>query len=339
MRVLVTGATGYIGSHTVIELLDRGHEVIGVDDFSASSPEVRSTIDRIAGRRMEFIEIDLRNRNLVNRLVKSADADAVIHFAGRKFVAESVTEPLRYYSRNVTTSINLAEACTKHGVKKIIFSSSCTVYGNPTVFPVAECNAIQPVSPYGRTKAVIEAMFEDLCSSDPSLSVMALRYFNPIGAHPSGRLGEVQRGVPNSLLPFVMQVARGERPLISVYGDDYDTTDGTCVRDYVHVVDIARAHAMAVDFAENETGFTAMNLGTGVGRSVLEVIEAVRRVTGQPVHHQVTSRRPGDAAVVFAEPSRAKQLLGWEADTDLDRMVGDHWRFEQAQLSAQAIAS
>ncbi len=339
MRVLVTGATGYIGSHTVVELLERGHDVIGVDDFSASVPSVQGTIEQISGQPMTLVQLDLRHRDGVDALIGSVQPDALIHFAGRKFVGESVSDPIQYYGRNVTASINLAEACQRHGVDQIIFSSSCTVYGEATILPVSEANPIMPVSPYGRSKAMTESVLSDLAAAWDDLSVLALRYFNPIGAHPAGILGEVPIGEPNNLLPYVMQVARGERPELSVFGDDYPTPDGTCIRDYVHVVDIAKAHAIALDYTTRYRGFEAMNLGTGVGRSVLEVIRAARDVTARPIPYRIVERRPGDAARVYAQAKRASYHLDWEADPDLHRMIADHWRFERSLSSERRLAS
>ncbi len=339
MRVLVTGVTGYIGSHAAVELLDVGHDVVGVDDFSASSPSVRAAIERAAGRPIELHELDLRNRAAVNCLFDKGNFDAVIHFAGRKFVGESMDRPVRYYSRNVGASINLAAAAQRHRVEKIVFSSSCTVYGNPAQLPVNEATPVAPVSPYGRTKVAVEDLFSDLCATDPNMSVLSLRYFNPIGAHPSGLLGEVPQGTPNNLLPYVMQVAAGQRSTLSVFGGDYDTADGTCIRDYVHVVDIAKAHVRALDYVDHVRGFDAMNLGTGRGSSVLEIITACRIATRRDIPYQIVDRRAGDAAVIFADPTRANIDLGWRAEANLTQMCFDHWRFERAHLAPEAQAS
>lgn len=339
MRVLVTGVTGYIGSHAAVELLNAGHEVVGVDDFSASSAKTQLAIERTAGRPFELHELDLRDRAGIECIFGHADIDAVIHFAGRKFVGESVMNPVRYYTRNVVASVNLLAAAQQHGVHDLVFSSSCTVYGNPTQLPVTEQSKIEPVSPYGRTKAIVEGFLHDLCASDPTTSVLALRYFNPIGAHSGGAIGEIPSGTPNNLMPYIMQVATGERAVLSVYGDNYNTPDGTCIRDYVHVVDIAKAHVRALEFVRRNKGFDAMNLGTGNGYSVLEVLNACRAATGKPIAHRVVKRRPGDAAVIFADPSKANRELNWHAEIDLAQMCRDHWNFAQRQTPSQANVS
>ncbi len=348
MRVLVTGVTGYIGSHAAVELLGAGHDVIGVDDFSASTIETRQAIERAAGRKIEFHELDLRDGKGVECLLGHAELDAILHFAGRKFVGESVANPIRYYTRNVTASVNLFAAAERNAINNVVFSSSCTVYGNPAKLPVTEQSQIAPVSPYGRTKAVVEGLLQDLCHAQPKMRALALRYFNPIGAHPSGLIGEIPWGTPNNLVPYVMEVATGERAVLSVFGDDYNTPDGTCVRDYVHVVDIAKAHVLALEAVrrntfgnrfENRDGFGALNLGTGHGSSVLEVLDACRTATQRPIAHQVVARRPGDAAVIYADPTRAASELGWRAELDLITMCTDHWNFAQNIAEQQADVS
>lgn len=329
MKVLLTGATGYLGSHTAVELLAAGHDVTGVDDFSTSDPDVLHDIQTVAGRSMTLVQADLRNRAEVDCLLGSTPIDAIVHFAGRKFVGESVAKPMRYYERNLSSSINLTAAAGRHGIDKIVFSSSCTVYGNPAHLPVTEATPVAPVSPYGRTKAMTEQLLADWCAAKPKAAVLALRYFNPIGAHPSGLLGEVPVGPPNNLLPYVMQVARRARPFLAVYGNDYETSDGTCVRDYIHAVDLAKAHVLAIDHLERQDGFDAINLGTGVGSSVLDVLRACERAVGFRIPHRIKARRPGDAASIYADPSKAEQVLGWRASADLDQMCTDHWRFER----------
>ncbi len=338
MKVLVTGVTGYIGSHTAVELLAEGHDLIGIDDFSTSSPKVKHDIERVAGRPFTLLDLDLRNRCEVECLLASGEFDAIIHFAGRKFVGESVAEPMQYYERNLAASVSLAAAAQRHEISHVVFSSSCTVYGQPTQLPVTEETPIAPVSPYGRTKAMTETVLQDLCDATPSASVLALRYFNPIGAHPSALLGEVPSGPPNNLLPYIMQVAKRVRPFLNIYGGDYDTHDGTCIRDYIHVVDLARAHVLALDRAAETTGFEALNLGTGIGSSVLDVLEACEKATGRAIPHQIVDRRPGDAASMFADPSRAQQLLGWKAEANLPEMCLDHWNFER-NLDVDALSA
>ena len=338
MKVLVTGVTGYIGSHTAVELLAQGHDLTGIDDFSTSSSMVKQDIERVAGRPFTLLDLDLRNRCEIDCLLASTDFDAIIHFAGRKFVGESVADPMRYYERNLSASVSLAAAAQRHDVPRLVFSSSCTVYGQASQLPVTEQTPIAPVSPYGRTKAMTESVLEDLCAATPSASILALRYFNPIGAHPSTQLGEVPTGPPNNLLPYIMQVAKRVRPFLKIFGGDYDTHDGTCLRDYIHVVDLARAHVLALDHVTQSTGFDAINLGTGVGSSVLDVLEACEAATGRSIPHQIVARREGDAEAMFADPSRARQVLGWKAEADLAEMCIDHWNFEQS-LGIQSLSA
>lgn len=338
MKVLVTGVTGYIGSHTAVELLAQGHDLTGIDDFSTSSSMVKQDIERVAGRPFTLLDLDLRNRCEIDCLLASTDFDAIIHFAGRKFVGESVADPMRYYERNLSASVSLAAAAQRHDVPRLVFSSSCTVYGQASQLPVTEQTPIAPVSPYGRTKAMTESVLKDLCAATPSASILALRYFNPIGAHPSTQLGEVPTGPPNNLLPYIMQVAKRVRPFLKIFGGDYDTHDGTCLRDYIHVVDLARAHVLALDHVTQSTGFDAINLGTGVGSSVLDVLEACEAATGRSIPHQIVARREGDAEAMFADPSRARQVLGWKAEADLAEMCIDHWNFEQ-NLGIQSLSA
>ncbi|MFW2380523.1 MAG: UDP-glucose 4-epimerase GalE [Acidimicrobiales bacterium] len=332
MKVLVTGATGYLGSHTALELLHAGHRVIGVDDLSASDISVKKSVETLADRTMGFVRLDLRDRVAVDDLLAGHCFDAVIHFAGRKFVAESMIDPLRYFDRNVVASAVLFRAAQRYGVPRLVLSSSCTVYGQPGTVPVDENAPIEPVNPYGRTKAIVEEMLADLCRVAVGTSALALRYFNPIGAHPSGMLGETILGRPNNLLPYVMEVAAGGRPYLPVFGADYPTPDGTCVRDYIHVDDLAKAHVCALQALEEVDGFHALNIGTGTGSSVLEVLSACELAVGVEIPYRIVDRRPGDAAMVYAETSQAERVLNWRADRDIQTMCRDHWNFHRPKM-------
>lgn len=331
-NVLLTGGAGYIGSHTAAWLLERGWGVVVVDNFSNSSPVVLERLAEIVpGGRLRGHDLDIRNTDGLREILQSDDVEAVVHFAGLKAVGESVEDPLSYYSANVAGSVSLIEAMDSAGVRQLVFSSSCTVYGDPETLPLTEdAPRKRAASPYGRTKQMVEDLIHDVAESDRRWRAISLRYFNPVGTHPSGRIGEDPSGVPNNLMPYVMQVAIGRRPFVSVYGDDYPTPDGTGVRDYIHVVDLASAHEAALVALHDRAGYRALNVGTGNGYSVLEVIDAASRATGSPIRYKIVDRRPGDVAATWADPSRAEEELGWRAERDLDTMAADHWRWQAA---------
>jgi UDP-glucose 4-epimerase len=327
--VLLTGGAGYIGSHTAVELLDAGWRVVVVDDLSNSSPVALDRVAELAGGAdLRRHRLDVRDTAGLTEVLSGEGVDAVVHFAGLKAVGESVAQPLRYYTVNVAGTASLLRAMEAAGVRRIVFSSSCTVYGDPERVPIAETARRRAASPYGRTKLIIEDMLADLAASDARWRALALRYFNPAGAHPSGRLGEDPEGIPNNLMPYVMQVAIGRRPHVRVFGDDYPTPDGTGVRDYLHVVDLALGHLAALEAGATLGGFAAVNLGTGRGASVLEVIAAASRAVGRDLPYEVVGRRPGDVAASWADPSLAHELLGWKATRGLDEMAADHWRWQ-----------
>jgi len=326
--MLVTGGTGYIGSHTVLELLSAGHEVFIVDNLSNSKPSVLERIGRIAGRRPGFAQTDVRDRAALRRLFAERRFDAVFHFAGLKAVGESVASPLAYYDSNVSGSVALFECMGEAGVKTIVFSSSATVYGEPASVPIREDFPLAARNPYGRCKLLIEEILRDLEKADAAWRVALLRYFNPVGAHASGMIGEDPGGVPNNLMPYIAQVAVGRLPELSVYGGDYPTPDGTGVRDYVHVVDLARGH-LAVLAALREPGVLTVNLGTGRGYSVLEMVRAFSVASGKCVPYRIVARRPGDIAQCYADPALARRLLGWQAQFGLDAMCADTWRWQR----------
>ena len=327
--ILVTGGAGYIGSHCCVELLAAGYEVVVLDNLSNSSRESLVRVEEIAGRALDFEEVDLLDAAATDRVVGAHDFDAVIHFAGLKAVGESVGIPLRYYHNNITGTLNLLESLRERGPKRLVFSSSATVYGDPATLPIREDFPTSATNPYGRTKLMIEEILGDLARSDPAWKFILLRYFNPVGAHASGRIGEDPRGIPNNLMPYVMQVAVGRREKLGVFGDDYDTRDGTGVRDYIHVVDLVLGHLAALRKLEETDGCVAYNLGTGTGYSVLEMLDAARRATGRAIPHEVVARRPGDIAACYADPSLAAEKLGWRAERGLDEMVADAWRWQE----------
>ena len=326
--VLVTGGAGYIGSHTVLLLLEAGRRVLVLDNLSNSSREALERVAAITGKRAEFVEGDIRDTALLDRLFQEHDIGSVIHFAGLKAVGESVAQPLRYYDCNVTGSLRLLEAMDRAGVRNLVFSSSATVYGDPASVPIREDFPLSATNPYGATKLHIEDMLRDLHRADPRWSVALLRYFNPVGAHESGRIGEDPNGEPNNLMPYVAQVAVGKREQLRVFGDDYDTPDGTGVRDYIHVMDLAEGHLAALDALARDGGLITTNLGTGRGYSVLEMVRAFAAASGREVRYQIAERRPGDVASCYADPAHAKKVLGWEAKRGIDTMCADHWRWQ-----------
>ncbi len=324
--ILVTGGAGYIGSHTVIALMERGHDVVIADDLSNSNPNAVDAIETLAGRRPAFHEVDLCDREALDAVFDAHPIEAVIHFAGLKAVGESAEQPLRYYRTNLTSTLNLLEAMATHDVWDLVFSSSATVYGDPEILPIPETASTGATNPYGRTKLMIEEICRDAAAADPRWRISLLRYFNPVGAHPSGDLGEDPNGIPNNLVPFVMQVAVGRRDKVNVFGDDYDTHDGTGVRDYIHVVDLALGHLAALDHIGD--GCDAFNLGTGNGASVLDVIKATSEVSGVEVPYTVADRRPGDIATSLADPTKANTEWGWRADRALEVMLRDAWNWQ-----------
>ncbi len=327
--ILVTGGAGYIGSHAVLELLLAGHEVLVLDDLSNSSKVALDRVEQLAGRTLQFIKGDVRNRSLLKALFASYPITAVLHFAGLKAVGESVREPLRYYETNVSGSIALCQAMAEAGVFKLVFSSSATVYGDSPKMPITEnCPTGVPTNPYGQSKLMAENVLKGLAESDPRWSIALLRYFNPIGAHESGLIGEDPNGTPNNLLPYMLQVAVGHRKQLNVYGADYPTPDGTGVRDYIHVVDLAKGHLKALERLDLVHGVSTWNLGTGRGYSVRQMITAFEEVIGRPLPHVFKARRPGDAAQCWSDPSKASDDLGWKAERDLLVMLTDAWRWQ-----------
>ena len=329
MAILITGGTGFIGSHTVVELLGKGEEVIIVDNLCNSKLCVLDRIEKITGRRPIFYQVDLLDRPALSAVFdKHAEIDSVIHFAGLKAVGESVSQPLRYYHNNLTGTFNLCEEMITHSVTRIVFSSSATVYGLPKSVPISEDFPLSTTNPYGETKLMIERILRDLTVPHPEFSLAILRYFNPIGAHKSGLIGEDPRGIPNNLLPYVAKVAYGKLPCLKVFGNDYDTPDGTGVRDYIHVVDLARAHLCALDFTKAHAGIDYFNIGTGNGYSVLQVVKAFEKASGKPVKYEIAPRRSGDIGACYANPEKAAKMLGWHAEYGIEEMCEDAARWQ-----------
>lgn len=325
--ILVTGGTGYIGSHTCVELIQAGYDVVVIDNLYNSKEAVLDRVQQITGTKPKFYEADIRDKAALDKIFSENKIDAVIHFAGLKAVGESVQIPLAYYDNNIGGSVILYQAMKDHGVKTVVFSSSATVYGDPATVPIKEDFPLSTTNPYGTTKLYNERILEDVCISDPEFSVMLLRYFNPIGAHKSGLIGETPNGIPNNLVPYIAQVATGQREFLRVWGNDYPTVDGTGVRDYIHVVDLAKGHICAVDYALKHKGIEKVNLGTGNGYSVLQVKDAFAKACGKEIPYQIMDRRPGDIATCYADTAKAKELLGWEAQYDINDMCEDGWRF------------
>lgn len=328
MAILVTGGAGYIGSHTCVELLDAGYDIVIVDNLSNSKSDVIKRIRAITGKDFRFYPVDILDKPALSAVFMDNSIDAVIHFAGLKAVAESVEFPLRYYHNNVAGTLVLCEVMQEYGVKKMVFSSSATVYGVPESVPIKEDAPLAPVNPYGRTKLMIEQILQDLHQADQRWGIALLRYFNPIGAHKSGCIGEDPQGIPNNLMPYITQVAVGKLPVLKVFGSDYPTHDGTGVRDYIHVVDLAVGHLRALEKVQDPGGVYIYNLGTGRGYSVMDVISAFEKASGKKIPYEVTQRRPGDVAASYADPAKAKQELDWEARRDLLDMCIDSWRWQ-----------
>ncbi|MFZ5572858.1 MAG: UDP-glucose 4-epimerase GalE [Thermodesulfobacteriota bacterium] len=328
MKVLVTGGAGYIGSHTCVELLAAGHEVVVVDNLCNSSRESLRRVQEISGRELVFHEVDLLDKTALDDIFRRTDIQAVIHFAGLKAVGESVRLPLSYYHNNISGSLNLLRVMDECRVRNLVFSSSATVYGDPRTVPIREDFPVSPTNPYGRTKLMIEEVLRDVHAADQAWNIALLRYFNPVGAHPSGRIGEDPSDIPNNLMPYVSQVAVGKLPRLSIFGNDYPTPDGTGVRDYIHVVDLARGHIQALKKLSMSPGLLTLNLGTGRGYSVLEMVRAFEKASGQRVPYTIVGRRPGDIASCYADPSRARDELGWSAERGIDEMCRDAWRWQ-----------
>ena len=329
-KILVTGGSGYIGSHTVVELIQAGFEPVILDNLSNSSAEVLGRIHELTGRHVPLVEGDINDASLLRGLLAEHRFDATIHFAGLKSVGESVSDPLSYYRNNVNGTVTLLQCLGEAGVKRFVFSSSATVYGDPRSVPIREDAPTGPTNPYGKTKWLIEHILSDLAASDPGWAIGVLRYFNPVGAHLSGRIGESPRGIPNNLMPYVTQVAVGKRERLSVFGGDYPTPDGTGVRDYIHVVDLALGHIAALKRADRAAGIWTVNLGTGQGYSVLDIVKAFERASGRTIPYQVVARRPGDIAQCFADPTTAERELGWKASRGLEQMCADSWRWQSS---------
>ena len=328
-KILITGGAGYIGSHTALELLNEGYEVVVYDNLSNSSKESVKRVEELTGKEIRFYEGDVLDADALKQMFEAEKVDAVIHCAALKAVGESVQKPLEYYQNNITGTLTLMKVMSKVGVKNIVFSSSATVYGNPEVMPITEdCPKGQCTNPYGWTKSMMEQIMTDLQKADPQWNVILLRYFNPVGAHKSGRIGEDPKGIPNNLMPYISQVAVGKLEKLGVFGDDYDTPDGTGVRDYIHVVDLAVGHVKAINYIFTNPGLDIINLGTGVGYSVLDMVKAFAKASGREVPYEIKPRREGDIAMCYADPSKAAKVLAWKAERGLEEMCEDTWRWQ-----------
>lgn len=331
MAILVTGGAGYIGSHTCVELLNEGYEVVVADNLCNSSMVSIERVEKITGKKVTFYEVDLRDKEGLNAVFDKEEIDSVIHFAGLKAVGESVSKPLEYYDNNIGGTLVLCQVMRDHNVKNIVFSSSATVYGNPAFVPITEeCPKGEITNPYGQTKGMLEQILTDLYVADSQWNVILLRYFNPIGAHISGIIGEDPKGIPNNLVPYIAQVAVGKLECLGVFGDDYNTHDGTGVRDYIHVVDLAKGHVKAIEKLREKEGVSIYNLGTGNGYSVLDVVHAFEKACGREIKYQIKPRRPGDIDACYADPAKAEKELGWKAEFDINRMCEDSWRWQSA---------
>ena len=328
MAILITGGAGYIGTHAMVEFLEAGKEIVCVDNFSNSKPEALERVRRITGKDFKFYKVDLLDRDALEQVFKENKIESCIHFAGLKAVGESCEKPLLYYHNNLTSTFILCDLLSKYGAKKIVFSSSATVYGKPASVPITEDFPTSTTNPYGETKLMIERILTDLYAADNEWSISILRYFNPIGAHKSGLIGEDPKGIPNNLLPYVAQVATGKRECLSVFGNDYNTHDGTGVRDYIHVVDLAKAHLKAIERAEKITGVEKFNVGTGEGYSVLDIVKAYEKTTGAKVNYKIVARRPGDIDECYADPKKAYEVLGWKAENTIEDMCRDSYRWQ-----------
>ena len=329
MAILITGGAGYIGSHTMVEFLNAGRELVVVDNFMNSKPEALERVKKITGKDFKFFQVDLLDKEAIDKVVRENNIDSCIHFAGLKAVGESCAKPMLYYHNNITGTLNLCEALQKYGAKRIVFSSSATVYGLPKSVPISEDFPLSTTNPYGETKLMIERILKDCTVAYPDLSVCVLRYFNPIGAHSSGLIGEDPRGIPNNLLPYISKVAAGKLECLSVFGNDYNTKDGTGVRDFIHVVDLALAHLKAIEYTANMKGIDYINVGTGNGYSVLEMVAAFEKAWGAPVKYKIAPRRPGDIAECYADPKKAAETLGWRAERGLEQMCEDSARWQR----------
>lgn len=337
MSILVAGGAGYIGSHTCVELLEAGYDVVVVDNLYNANPEALKRVEKITGKTVTFYEADILDKEALNKVFDAHQIEAVIHFAGYKAVGESVQKPIEYYHNNMTGTLVLCDVMRAHGVKNIVFSSSATVYGDPAQIPITEsCPKGQPTNPYGWTKSMLEQVLTDIHTSDPEWNVILLRYFNPIGAHKSGLIGEDPKGIPNNLLPYVAQVAVGKRPCLGVFGNDYDTPDGTGVRDYIHVVDLAAGHVKAIEKLRQNPGVEVYNLGTGNGYSVLQVVAAFEKACGHEIPYEIKPRREGDIATCYCDPQKAKEDLGWTAKYGIDEMCADAWRWQSTNPDGYA---